>query len=128
MLLVRWPLVPTTFAGFPPPVNHCKRLMFKHERFVPKNVNTEPAHVCESHILSLTARGPAVKPTFLIFLFSHANSNVKCTVVFFSGQSYSHFEYGLWIMRIKIKSKAGNIFNEPGSLHCFRVKTIDTAS
>ena len=125
MLLVRWPLVPTTFAGFPPPVNHYKGLMFKHERLVPKNVNTEPAHVCESHI-SLAARGPAVKCTFLIFLFSHANSKVYSSL--FSGQSYSHFEYGLWRMRIKIKSKAGNIFNEPGSLHCFRVEAIDTAS
>lgn len=104
MLLVRWPLVPTTFAGFPPPVNHCKRLLFKHERLVPKNVNTEHAHVCESHI-SLAARGPAVKPTFLIFLFSHANSNIKCTVVFLAVKVIHILSMGYGECESKLKAR-----------------------
>lgn len=80
-------------------------------------------HVCDS-LISLAARGPAVKPAFLI----HAKSNVKCTVVFLAVKVIHILGMGLWRMRIKIKSKAGNIFNEPGSLHCCRVEAIDTAS
>ena len=64
-------------------------------------MNTEPAHVCDSHIFSLAARGPAVKPTFLI----HAKSNVKCTVVFLAVKVIHILSMGYGECELKLKAR-----------------------